>query len=87
MCDYHKNTISLLLAKTDGNRKERSIKTKNIIKTYSGRKLRYVNDATFKHRPPLLLLCAKSESKQYRQYQVCNNIFEIFDSPIYFRCD
>ena len=85
MGDYYKNTISLLLAKTDGNRKERSIKTKNIIKT--GRKLRYVNDATFKHRPPLLLLCAKSESKQYRQYQVCNNIFNIFDSLIYFRCD
>ena len=46
-----------------------------ILSKRTGRKLRYVNDATFKHRPPLLLLCAKSESKQYRQYQVCNYIF------------
>ena len=30
-----------------------------VLSKRTGRKLRYVNDATFKHRPPLLLLLQK----------------------------
>ena len=86
MGDYYKTQFPYYLRRRMATEKKGASKQK-ILSKRTGRKLRYVNDATFKHRPPLLLLCAKSESKQYRQYKVCNNIFNISNSLIYFRYD